>query len=122
MLKIFDSETEELKFDITKNFPLEFSKDGKQGRGIFTFRCNPEDFSYMVAYYEFTDGYSRREVYDENGRFLYDKADYNYKIGFLDSDGRLLKSYDTGYPVLGSTFGFHTVQMRYSEEKLMLFF
>lgn len=122
MLKIFDSETGELKFDITKNFPLGFSKDEKQGRGIFTFRRDPNDFSYIVVCYEFDDGYSWEEVLDENGRFLCYKANYNYKIGFLDSDGRLLESYDTGFSVLCDTFGFHKVQMRYSEEKLTLFF
>lgn len=122
MLKIFDSETGELKFDITKNFPLGFTKDGEQGRGIFTFRRDPNDFSYIVVYYEFDDGYSWEEVLDENGRFFYDKASFNYKIGFLDSEGRLLESYDTGFSVLGDYFGFHKVQMRYSEEKLTLFF
>lgn len=122
MLKIFDSETGELKFDITENFPLGFSKDEKQGRGIFTFRRDPNDFSYIVVYYEFDDGYDWEEVFDENGRFFCYKANYNYKIGFLDSEGRLLESCDAGFSVLCDTFGFHRVQMRYSKEKLTLFF
>lgn len=122
MLQIFDSETGELKFDITKNFPLGFSSDEKQGRGIFTFRRNPDDFSYIIVYYEFDDGYSWKEVFDDDKMYICDEASFNYKIGFLDSEGRLLESYDTGFPVLSDVFGFYTVQMRYSKEKLMLFF
>ncbi len=122
MLQIFDSETGELKFDIAKNFPLGYSSDGKQGRGIFTFRRNPDDFSYIIVYYEFDDGYSWKEVFDDDKMYICDEASFNYKIGFLDSEGRLLESYDTGFPVLASPFGFYSVQMRYSEEKLLLFF
>lgn len=122
MLQIFDSETGELKFDITKNFPLGFSSDGNQGRGIFTFRRNPDDFSYIIVYFEFDGGSSWNEVFDDDKMYVCDGASYNYKIGFLDSEGRLLESYDTGFPVLASPFGFYSVQMRYSEEKLLLFF
>ena len=122
MLQIFDSETGELKFDITKNFPLGYSSDGNQGRGIFTFRRNPDDFSYIIVYFEFDGGCSWKEVFDDDKMYVCDGASYNYKIGFLDSEGRLLESYDTGFPVLASPFGFYSVQMRYSEEKLLLFF
>lgn len=121
-LQIFDSKTGMLKFDIAKNFPLGYSSDGNQGRGIFTFRRNPDDFSYIIVYFEFDGGSSWNEVFDDDKMYVCDGASYNYKIGFLDSEGRLLESYDTGFPVLASPFGFYSVQMRYSEEKLLLFF
>lgn len=108
--------------DIAKNFPLGYSSDGNQGRGIFTFRRNPDDFSYIIVYFEFDGGCSWKEVFDDDKMYVCDGASYNYKIGFLDSEGRLLESYDTGFPVLASPFGFYSVQMRYSEEKLLLFF
>ncbi|MBE6899695.1 MAG: hypothetical protein E7479_03395 [Ruminococcaceae bacterium] len=120
-LEIFDPETGKVKFDINENFPLGFSADGKQGRGILTFRRDPGDFSYIVVYYEFEDGYSwktseREEFYG------CDEASFNYRIGFLDSEGNLLESYDTGLPVLSDSFGYYEVEMRYSKEKLNLFF
>lgn len=121
-LQIFDSETGELKFDIAKNFPLGYGSDGKRGRGIFTFRRDPDDFSYIIVYFEFDGGCSWKEVFDDDKMYVCDGASYNYKIGFLDSEGKLLESYDTGFSVLASPFGFYSVQMRYSEEKLLLFF
>ena len=120
-LQIFDPETGKIKFDINENFPLGYSPDGKQGRGILTFRRDPEDFSYIVVYYEFDDGYSWKEVEDEKFGWR-EEASFNYKIGFLDAEGNLIESYDTGLPVFSNYFGYHTVEMRYSEEKLMLFF
>ena len=121
MLKICEPENGKTKFDITENFPLGFSENGKQGRGILTFRRDPNDFSYIVVYYEFEDGYSWKEAEDEKFGWR-EEASFNYKIGFLDSEGNLIESYDTGFPVLGSQFGYHNVEMRYSKEKLTLFF
>ena len=52
-LKIIDPKTLEIKFDINKNFPLGYNKENDSGRGLLTFRRNPEDFSYIVVYYEY---------------------------------------------------------------------
>ena len=109
-LKIIDPKTLEIKFDINKNFPLGYNKENDSGRGLLTFRRNPEDFSYIVVYYEY------------ESEIQWGGADVaqncNYKIGFLDSEGNLLESYDTGCGILADSFGICNVEMRYSEEEL----
>ena len=120
-LKILDSSAGNIKFDITKNFPLGFSSDGEQGRGLLTFRRDPNDFSYIVVYYEFENGY-RWKTSEREGFNSCDEASFNYKIGFLDPEGNLTESYDTGLSVLADSFGYHNIEMRYSKEKLTLFF
>ena len=109
-LKIIDPKTLEIKFDINKNFPLGYNKENDSGRGLLTFRRNPEDFSYIVVYYEY------------ESEIQWGGADVaqncNYKIGFLDSEGNLLESYDTGCGIIAGSFGICNVEMRYSEEEL----
>ena len=109
-LKIIDPKTLEIKFDINKNFPLGYNKENDSGRGLLTFRRNPEDFSYIVVYYEY------------ESEIQWGGADVaqncNYKIGFLDSEGNLLESYDTGCGIIADSFGICNVEMRYSEEEL----
>ena len=72
-----------------------------------------------MVYYEFDGDYSWKEVESEKYGW-HEEADVNYKIGFLDAEGKLLESYDTGVPVWGDMFGIHRVDMRYSPEKLTL--
>lgn len=118
-LKIYDPETAEIKFDISKNFPVGYNKETKFGRGISTFRRDPEDFSYILVYYEYDEFISWDYVNRENVGF--EKADVNYRIGFLDSDGNLLESYESPVPLVSTAFGFENVDMRYSPEKLTVF-
>ncbi|MBQ6877278.1 MAG: hypothetical protein IJO22_02625 [Oscillospiraceae bacterium] len=111
-LKILDVFTLKVKFDINKNFPLGHDEETNSGRGILTFRRDPNDFSYIIVYYEYENGLQ----WDENDNI----KNSNYKIGFLDSEGKLLESYDTGYPLMGDPFGLCNVDMRYSEDELTL--
>ena len=118
-LKILDPETLEVKFDINNNFPLGYDEETDSERGILTFRRNPEDFSYIVVYYEYENGWDYTVTENENiGR--YESADFNYKIGFLDSEGKLLESYESDIPMAIDVFGINEVNMRYSEETLTL--
>ena len=118
-LKIFDPETLEVKFDINKNFPLGYDAETNSGRGLLTFRRDPNDFSFIVVYYEYENGIA---WYDYQGNFDggYGIGDCNYKIGFLDSEGNLIESYDTGFGIRSDPFGINDVEMRYSAEKLSL--
>ena len=120
-LKISDPLTFETKFDINKNFPLGYDSETDSERGILTFRRNPEDFSYIVVYYEYENGntYGNKKI---NDTLSYEcLLDCNYKIGFLDSEGNLIESYDSGIPIVTGSFGLEEVNMFYSEEKLTLF-
>ena len=118
-LKIYDPETLEVKFDINKNFPLWYDSEKNCGRALLTFRRDPEDFSYIVVYYDYDKFISWDSVHRENVGF--EKGSVNYKIGFLDSEGNLLESYESPVPIASSAFGFENVDMRYSPEKLTVF-
>lgn len=118
-LKIYDPKTLEVKFDINKNFPLGYDEESGLGRGISTFRRDPDDFSYILVYYEYDEFISWDYVNRENVGF--EKGSVNYKIGFLDPEGNLLESYESPVPVASSPFGFESVDMRYSPEKLTVF-
>ncbi len=111
-LEIFDPETLEIKFDINKNFPFGYDEETESGRGLLTFRRDPEDFSYIIVYYEHENRikWSGEDIAENS----------SYKIGFFDSEGNLLKSYDTGHGIIADAFGICDVEMRYSEEKITL--
>ena len=67
--------------------------------------CDAIDFEYENGF-----------EWDEN-----DNANCNYKIGFLDPEGNLIESYDTGCAMRGSPFGICPIDMRYSEKELKFF-
>ncbi|MBQ6878303.1 MAG: hypothetical protein IJO22_07915 [Oscillospiraceae bacterium] len=90
-LKVFSPETAEVVFDIEKNFSLEYELFAEEHIELLTFRRDPEDFSFVILYWEGpTAGF-----YDEA------KADSipHYKIGYLDPEGKLLKSFESKIPV-----------------------
>ncbi len=118
-LKIYDPKTLEVKFDIAENFPLGYDRETESARGLFTFRRDPENFGYIVVYYEYENGIesSRFEI-NEN---YYDSWNCNYKIGFLDEEGNLLESYDSGIGIASSPFGLEEANLFYSEDELKIF-
>ena len=119
-LTILDPETGDVKFDLGKNFSLGYDEKTESERGILTFRRDPEDFSFIVVYYEYKNGYESIETEDEKFGW-HEELSFNYKIGFLDSEGNLIESCDTGIPVWkNSIFGLHSVDMNYSADKLTL--
>lgn len=119
-LEIVDPKTLEVKFDINKNFPLWYDEETDSGRHLLTFRRNPEDFSYIVVYFEYENGIGWYDI-DGNPTGHDGIANCNYKIGFLDPEGKLVESYDTGYGIRSDPFGINNVEMRYSEDKLTIF-
>ncbi len=117
-LKIYDKNAEKI-FDLSDNFELGYDPETGSERGLLTFRRDPEDFSYIVVYFEYENGIEWNYV--ETGKINYNEGNCNYKIGFLDSEGKLIESYDSGQGILSSPFGIESVDMRYSEEELRLF-
>lgn len=106
-LRIYNPETAEMIFDIDKNFPME-------NRILYTFRRDPKDFSYIIVYSDYT----------ENGKYDEESwphlAPYTIKIGCLDKNGKLLESFDSGITARYGYFGLEAIEMRYSEEELLL--
>ncbi len=103
-LCIYDPKNVELLFDLNKNFSME-------ERILYTFRRDPNDFSYIVVYSDCTDediqkGYASEE-------FL---MPFTIKIGYLDKDGKLIKSFDSGIFEQADFFGLEAIEMRYSED------
>ena len=118
-LRIYNPKTKELVLDVGKNFNLGYSKEEKSSRYLLTFRRDPNDFSFIAVYFELPEGYQEVEVNDILGY----RTEYstNYKIGYLDKNGNLIESYDTGMGVwVGRYWTPLEVSMRYSEKTLTL--
>ena len=111
MLHILDPATGEVKFDLGKHLPLGYDSETDSERGILTFRRDPENFTYILVYYEYEDGFE----WDENFR-----GSCNYMIGFLDIERPYFEAYDTGCALYGDPFGLYSVDMKYSEKELKL--
>lgn len=114
-LRIYSPESGKVIFDIEDNFSLSPDGDGKR-KMLFTFRRNPKDFSYIVLYAE----YAPEEITE-----AFSSNDYPYtmpfslRVAYLDSEGRLIKSFDSKINPRADFFGFEYIEMRYSEEELL---
>lgn len=118
-LKIYDSQTKQLKLDVGENFELGFFEEEQMHRELLTFRRDPNDFSFIVVYFEVENGYETKEVTDSLG--IREELPTTYRIGYLDKDGNLLESYDTGVNVwLGRYNIVLEASMRYSTDTLTL--
>ncbi len=110
---VFRAEGNNIKkrMSFADRFPL--GKNPEEGiyyRMIHAVRRDPETMGYTVIYSE--------ERVNETGRYLYDNTQSDgtelrirYKIGFLDSTGRLLESFESDRPVRISAFGPLPVEM-----------
>ena len=114
-LKIYNPDTLEVLFDIDENFPLGYSDDGETCRLLYTFRRDPEKLDFIIVYSEA----SAAEM-DFSGND--NELTFDYRIGFLDGNGNLLESYDTGKPVLANIFGFADVSTKLEGDSLHLYF
>ncbi len=110
-LKVYSPEPFEIIFDAEENFPFGDKKaENGKSRYLLTFRRDPENFGFIVVYFE-RDDMEYRNDETKTG---------TYMIGFLDAEGNLIESYDTGCGVWISPFGIQEVSMRYSKEALTL--
>ena len=118
-LRIYNPKTKELVLDVGGNLKLGYNEDEKFSRYLLTFRRDPNNFSFIVVYFDLPEGYREVEVNDILGH----RTEYstNYKIGYLDKNGNLIESYDTGMGVwVGRYWTPLEVSMRYSEKELTL--
>lgn len=114
-MKVFDPEKKVITFDMGKNFPLG-NTDGEY-IALLSFHRDPEDFSYCITYMKKDGAYTTEET-EYNGIY---ETPWTYQIGFLDKDGNLMESYDTGAGVLSTAFSLADVSMRFAEDTITLY-
>lgn len=93
-------------FELTDNFKLGYNlTDEINERRIFAVRRDPEKFDYIVVYAELMNDA------EFIGGTHNEYRGYTYKVGLLDKNGVLQKSYDTGITVKSSYFGYLYTEM-----------
>lgn len=107
-LEIYNPNTLERIFDINKNLPLGYVEENNSARLLYTFRRDPQKLDFII-------------IYSECAPIIYDEGEMpNYLVGFLDSDGRLSESCDTGLPVQSNNFGYDEVTLKLKDGKLYI--
>ena len=114
-LKIYDPSTLAVIFDLGEKFPLGYDESGENLRLLYTFRRYPQRMDFIVIYsesvYDTMDwGYSDRE------------ANFTYRVGFLDKDGNLLESYDTGEFIRYGKFHIADVSLKLDGDILHMYY
>lgn len=98
-------------FTTKTNFPCSRRDEivSEQGttRFMLAIRRDPVTYEYIVVYCEYVpdDDYDKIHVNDF-------QLCCNYRIGLLDREGNLTKSWDTGVPAMFTVFGFENVRMK----------
>lgn len=114
-LKIYNPETLEMTFDLSKNFCLGYNEEEKTKRLLFTFRRDPEKLDFIAVYCDIPDDGGLGWGGSESEKFT-------YRIALLDSDGSLLESYDTGKHIQYGKFTVSEVSLKLDGEKLYMYF
>lgn len=115
-LKIYNPDTLEVTFDLTENFWLGIDESIDSCRLLYTFRRDPVNMDFIVIYSETPYSTINWGNYDDV------PANFTYRVGFLDKDGSLLESYDTGKPVRSTFFGIDGVDLSLKGDSLRLYF
>ena len=115
-LKIYNPDTLEVTFDLAENFWLGIDESIDTCRLLYTFRRDPVNMDFIVIYSETPYSTINWGNYDDV------PANFTYRVGFLDRDGKLLESYDTGKPVRSTFFGIDGVDLSLKGDSLQLYF
>ena len=86
-LKIYNPDTLEKTFDLGKSFDLVY-REGEPWRLLFTFRRDPVNMDFIIVYSDISE-----DSLDWGNN---PSKKFTYRVGFLDKEGKLLESYDTG--------------------------
>ena len=112
-LKIYNPDTLEKTFDLGKSFDLVY-REGEPWRLLFTFRRDPVNMDFIIVYSDISE-----DSLDWGNN---PSKKFTYRVGFLDKDGSLLESYDTGKPVRSTFFGIDGVDLSLKGDSLRLYF
>ncbi len=112
-LKIYNPDTLEKTFDIGKNFDLEY-REGEPWRLLFTFRRDPVNMDFIIVYSDISED----SLDWENSP----SKKFTYRVGFLDKDGNLLESYDTGEFIRYGKFHVADVSLKLDGDILHMYY
>lgn len=97
---------------LTFKMPLGFLEKERVYRYLLTFRRDPTTKEFIILYADIPiDAEANWDA------FPFEYA-CNYMVGFCDKEGNLLRSYDTGQPLLGDQFGFLKMSFHLSSDEL----
>lgn len=117
--------TQQPKFVLSDNFPLgkNINDNGVWGRFVFAARRDPEKQDYVVLYTEFPNKecYRSFRSYGEYSDYVEDGWRPTYKLAVLDTEGKMVKSIDTGVNVYMALYDFAHISMYMEQENLIHF-
>jgi len=98
-------------FTTKTNFPCTLREEtiNEQGeeRYLLAIRRDPVTFEYVVIYCQFVSDEDYYKIHINDFQMC-----CNYRIGILDKTGKLIRSWDTGVPVMFTVFGFENTFMK----------
>lgn len=112
-LKIYNPDTLEKTFDLGKSFDLVY-REGEPWRLLFTFRRDPVNMDFIIVYSDISED----SLDWENSP----SKKFTYRVGFLDKDGNLLESYDTGEFVRYGKFHVADVSLKLDGDILHMYY
>ena len=112
-LKIYNPDTLEKTFDLGKNFDLEY-REGEPWRLLFTFRRDPVNMDFIIVYSDISE-----DSLDWGNN---PSKKFTYRVGFLDKEGKLLESYDTGEFIRYGKFHVADVSLKLDGDILHMYY
>ena len=112
-LKIYNPDTLEKTFDLGKNFDLEY-REGEPWRLLFTFRRDPVNMDFIIVYSDISE-----DSLDWGNN---PSKKFTYRVGFLDKEGKLLESYDTGEFICYGKFHVADVSLKLDGDILHMYY
>ena len=112
-LKIYNPDTLEKTFDLGKSFDLVY-REGEPWRLLFTFRRDPVNMDFIIVYSDISE-----DSLDWGNN---PSKKFTYRVGFLDKDGSLLESYDTGEFICYGKFHVADVSLKLDGDILHMYY
>ena len=112
-LKIYNPDTLETTFDLGKSFDLVY-REGEPWRLLFTFRRDPVNMDFIIVYSDISE-----DSLDWGNN---PSKKFTYRVGFLDKEGKLLESYDTGEFIRYGKFHVADVSLKLDGDILHMYY
>lgn len=113
-LKIYDPSTLAVIFDLGEKFPLGYDESGENLRLLYTFRRDPVNMDFIIVYSDISE-----DSLDWGNN---PSKKFTYRVGFLDKEGKLLESYDTGEFIRYGKFHVADVSLKLDGDILHMYY